>query len=47
MGTEKKIVIVTVGVPGSGKSYLCNKICRYINWVGYDAEIFSNGWYRK
>lgn len=27
-----KLVIIMVGLPGRGKTYLCNKLMRYLNW---------------
>lgn len=44
---NEKIVIVTVGLPASGKTHLCSKVLRYINWIGYEAEIFSIAAYRR
>lgn len=38
-----KLVIVMVGLPARGKSYLTNKLCRYLNWLQYDARIFNVG----
>ena len=32
-----------VGLPARGKSYLTNKLCRYLNWLQYDARIFNVG----
>lgn len=44
---DQKIVLVTVGLPATGKTYLCNKISRYVNWLGFEAEVFSIGSYRR
>lgn len=38
-----KLVIVMVGLPARGKSYLTNKLCRYLNWLQHDAKIFNVG----
>jgi hypothetical protein len=43
----EKIVLSTVGLPASGKTYLCQKINRYINWLGYEADVFSIQNYRR
>jgi hypothetical protein len=29
---KRKLVIIMVGLPGRGKTYLCNKIMCYLNW---------------
>ena len=42
-----KVILVTVGLPASGKSYLSQKVSRYINWLGYEAEVFSVQDYRR
>ena len=43
---RKRYVIVLVGLPGSGKTYLANKISRYLNWIGYKNKIFRTSTYR-
>jgi 6-phosphofructo-2-kinase/fructose-2,6-biphosphatase len=29
---KHKLIIVMVGLPGRGKTFLCNKLCSYLNW---------------
>jgi signal recognition particle GTPase len=29
---KRKLVIILVGLPGRGKTYLCNKLMCYLNW---------------
>lgn len=29
---KRKLVIIMVGLPGRGKTYLCNKLMCYLNW---------------
>lgn len=41
------IAIVTVGLPARGKTYLAQKLCRYLRWTGIKASIFSVGDYRR
>jgi tRNA uridine 5-carbamoylmethylation protein Kti12 len=41
------LAIVTVGLPARGKTYLAQKLCRYLRWLGINASIFSIGDYRR
>ncbi len=43
----EKVVIVMVGLPARGKSFLARKVCRYLRWLGQDARIFNVGNYRR
>eukprot|EP00697_Spironema_sp_BW2_P000159 gnl/Spiro4/10217_TR5430_c0_g1_i1.p1 gnl/Spiro4/10217_TR5430_c0_g1~~gnl/Spiro4/10217_TR5430_c0_g1_i1.p1 ORF type:complete len:602 (+),score=65.35 gnl/Spiro4/10217_TR5430_c0_g1_i1:145-1950(+) len=45
--TVRKIILVTVGLPARGKSYISKKIARYLRWTGYNCEIFNIGKYRR
>merc|ERR1711916_271611 len=47
MGEDYKIILVLVGLPGSGKSYTANHVKNYFNWLGYPTEIFNCGRYRR
>jgi 6-phosphofructo-2-kinase len=38
-----KLVIVMVGLPARGKSYITKKIARYLNWLQHDTKIFNVG----
>ncbi|KAJ5216804.1 Bifunctional 6-phosphofructo-2-kinase/fructose-2 6-bisphosphate 2-phosphatase, partial [Penicillium chermesinum] len=38
-----KLVIVMVGLPARGKSYITKKLARYLNWLQHDTEIFNVG----
>ncbi|PYH42610.1 6-phosphofructo-2-kinase PFK26 [Aspergillus saccharolyticus JOP 1030-1] len=38
-----KLVIVMVGLPARGKSYVTKKLARYLNWLQHDTEIFNVG----
>lgn len=38
-----KLIIAMVGLPARGKSYITNKLCRYLNWLQHDCCIFNVG----
>ena len=42
-----KLVIVMVGLPARGKSYVTKKIARYLNWLQHDTKIFNVGERRR
>lgn len=36
-----------VGLPGRGKTYISQKVCRYLQWLGIDTQVFNVGNYRR
>ncbi|KAI8057220.1 6-phosphofructo-2-kinase-domain-containing protein [Syncephalis plumigaleata] len=38
-----KLVVIMVGLPARGKSYIVKKLKRYLSWLGFDARIFNVG----
>jgi 6-phosphofructo-2-kinase len=42
-----KLVIVMVGLPARGKSYITKKMTRYLNWLQHDTKIFNVGEKRR
>ena len=42
-----KLVIVMVGLPARGKSYITKKMTRYLNWLQHDTRIFNVGERRR
>ncbi|KAI8868955.1 bifunctional 6-phosphofructo-2-kinase/fructose-2,6-bisphosphate 2-phosphatase [Ramicandelaber brevisporus] len=38
-----KLIVVMVGTPASGKSYISKKLKRYLNWLGFQTHIFNVG----
>ncbi|KAL8683946.1 MAG: hypothetical protein Q9186_000157 [Xanthomendoza sp. 1 TL-2023] len=42
-----KLVIVMVGLPARGKSYVTKKMTRYLNWLQHDTRIFNVGEKRR
>lgn len=44
---KNKLVIILVGLPGRGKTFLCNKLKCYLNWLGHHTGHFNVGNYRR
>lgn len=42
-----KLVIVTAGLPGAGKTFLSQKLSRYLSWIGREAKVFTVSTYRS
>ncbi|KAE9978774.1 hypothetical protein BLS_000329 [Venturia inaequalis] len=42
-----KLVIVMVGLPARGKSYITKKMARYLNWLQHETRIFNVGERRR
>ncbi|KAJ1989328.1 Fructose-2,6-bisphosphatase [Dimargaris cristalligena] len=40
---DHKLIVVMVGLPARGKSYIVKKLKRYLNWLGYLTRIFNVG----
>jgi len=40
-------VIVMVGLPARGKTYIAKKLTRYLNWIGINTRVFNAGDYRR
>ncbi|KAM6984739.1 6-phosphofructo-2-kinase/fructose-2,6-bisphosphatase 3 [Aplochiton taeniatus] len=40
-------VIVMVGLPARGKTYISKKLTRYLNWTGLPTKVFNVGEYRR
>ncbi|ODQ65799.1 bifunctional 6-phosphofructo-2-kinase/fructose-2,6-bisphosphate 2-phosphatase, partial [Nadsonia fulvescens var. elongata DSM 6958] len=38
-----KLVVVMVGLPARGKSFITNKLCRYLTWQQHRCKIFNVG----
>ncbi|KAJ0407411.1 hypothetical protein ATCC90586_003821 [Pythium insidiosum] len=47
MTAQKKLVLVMVGLPARGKSFVVHKATRYITWLGFPTKIFNVGNYRR
>uniref|UniRef100_H2YWM9 6-phosphofructo-2-kinase domain-containing protein n=3 Tax=Ciona savignyi TaxID=51511 RepID=H2YWM9_CIOSA len=40
-------IIVMVGLPARGKTYIAKKLSRYLNWIGVNTKVFNVGQYRR
>ncbi|TDL27187.1 bifunctional 6-phosphofructo-2-kinase/fructose-2,6-bisphosphate 2-phosphatase [Rickenella mellea] len=45
--SEAKIVLAMVGLPARGKSFLSNKLMRYLKWLEYNVKVFNVGQLRR
>lgn len=45
--TNCPTVIVMVGLPARGKTYISKKLTRYLNWIGVPTHVFNVGQYRR
>ncbi len=41
-----KLLVVMVGLPGRGKTYIARKVSRYLRWISYRTRVFSLAKYR-
>ncbi|KAK9703020.1 Fructose-2,6-bisphosphatase [Basidiobolus ranarum] len=41
------IACVMVGLPARGKTYIAQRVCRYLNWLGIFTKVFNVGNYRR
>lgn len=44
---NNKLIIVMVGLPARGKSYITKKLARYLNWLQLETKIFNAGERRR
>eukprot|EP00123_Amoebidium_parasiticum_P016633 comp23526_c0_seq2/m.39546 comp23526_c0_seq2/g.39546 ORF comp23526_c0_seq2/g.39546 comp23526_c0_seq2/m.39546 type:complete len:664 (-) comp23526_c0_seq2:87-2078(-) len=44
---DRRLVIIMVGLPARGKSFVSNKVARYLRWLGYKTKVFNIGSYRR
>ncbi|CAM9901538.1 unnamed protein product [Scytosiphon promiscuus] len=42
-----KLLVVMVGLPGTGKTYISRKVARYLRWINYRTRAFSLAMYRN
>ena len=44
---DDPLVLVMVGLPARGKTFIARKVARYLNWLGRPARVFNVGNYRR
>jgi len=44
---DNRLVIVLVGLPGRGKSFIARKLQNFLNWRGSECRVFNVGKYRR
>ncbi|KAI7902654.1 6-phosphofructo-2-kinase-domain-containing protein [Cokeromyces recurvatus] len=44
---DSKLVVIMVGLPARGKSYIVKKLRRYLNWLQYNTKVFNVGNLRR
>ncbi|RMZ52666.1 hypothetical protein APUTEX25_000785, partial [Auxenochlorella protothecoides] len=44
---RQKLIVILVGLPARGKTFLCNKLMCYLNWLGHPTRHFNVGMYRR
>ncbi|KAI8082208.1 6-phosphofructo-2-kinase-domain-containing protein [Thamnidium elegans] len=47
MSSNLRIACVMVGLPARGKTYISQKVCRYLTWLGIKTKVFNVGNYRR
>lgn len=48
IGRERdKIVLIMVGLPARGKTYIAKKLCNMLVWLGVPTKVFNVGQYRR
>ncbi|MEQ1568858.1 MAG: 6-phosphofructo-2-kinase/fructose-2,6-bisphosphatase [Myxococcota bacterium] len=47
LASNDPLVLVMVGLPARGKTFLARKLARYLNWHGRPARVFNVGNYRR
>uniref|UniRef100_M3XVT7 6-phosphofructo-2-kinase/fructose-2,6-biphosphatase 1 n=1 Tax=Mustela putorius furo TaxID=9669 RepID=M3XVT7_MUSPF len=45
--TNSPTMLIMVGLPARGKTYISTKLTRYLNWIGTPTKVFNLGQYRR
>jgi broad specificity phosphatase PhoE len=48
-GGQKTLLVIMVGLPARGKTFLAQKLCRLLSWQGYKAQVYNSqvAWKRR
>mmetsp|Transcript_83290 Transcript_83290/g.135041 ORF Transcript_83290/g.135041 Transcript_83290/m.135041 type:complete len:732 (+) Transcript_83290:199-2394(+) len=46
-GEHKKLLLVMVGLPARGKSFIAHRLTNYLTWYGLRTRVFNVGAYRR
>eukprot|EP01083_Nonionella_stella_P089430 249513_1 len=44
---KRKLILIMVGLPARGKTYIARKLRRYLTWLGFETQVFNIGNYRR
>ncbi|KAJ1470122.1 6-phosphofructo-2-kinase-domain-containing protein, partial [Baffinella frigidus] len=44
---EQKLLLVMVGLPARGKSFIAHRLTNYLSWTGLHTRVFNVGAYRR
>lgn len=47
LASDDPLVLVMVGLPARGKTFIARKVARYLSWLGRTARVFNVGNYRR
>ncbi|KAI9309352.1 6-phosphofructo-2-kinase-domain-containing protein [Cunninghamella echinulata] len=47
ISNNSQIACVLVGMPARGKTYISQKVCRYLTWLGIKTKVFNVGNFRR
>ncbi|MEM6931751.1 MAG: 6-phosphofructo-2-kinase domain-containing protein, partial [Myxococcota bacterium] len=47
LAQDASLVLVMVGLPARGKTFMARKIARYLSWLGVTSRVFNVGNYRR
>eukprot|EP00292_Cryptomonas_paramecium_P003144 CAMPEP_0113686580 /NCGR_PEP_ID=MMETSP0038_2-20120614/15377_1 /TAXON_ID=2898 /ORGANISM="Cryptomonas paramecium" /LENGTH=621 /DNA_ID=CAMNT_0000606935 /DNA_START=151 /DNA_END=2013 /DNA_ORIENTATION=- /assembly_acc=CAM_ASM_000170 len=47
LASREKLVVVLVGLPARGKSYISHRLVNYLSWIGIQCRLFNVGAYRR
>lgn len=47
LGERRKLLLVMVGLPARGKSFIAHRLTNYLTWYGLKTRVFNVGAYRR